>query len=108
MKIILLTGKQKHNHTTKGIEGSLRTFFHEAITFLQFLHAIISHQKMQGFWELGANTMPGLCSEQQLRVVTSVMQNVTMVPQGWGSVIALLNTPLYPNLLISPLLTGDC
>lgn len=30
---MLLTGKQKSNRTTKDIEGPLRTFLHEAISF---------------------------------------------------------------------------
>lgn len=54
------------------------------------------------FWGLGAKLMPGLRRVQQLRVVTPLMQNVTTAPRGWGSVIALLNAPLYTNLLISP------
>lgn len=33
MKIILLTGEQKSVDTTKGSEGSTRTFLHEAISF---------------------------------------------------------------------------
>lgn len=57
---------------------------------------------MQVFWGLGANAMPGLHCTQQLRVVTSLMQNVTVATRGRGSVIALLNAPLYTDLLISP------
>lgn len=51
---------------------------------------------------------PGLRSTQQLRVVTSFMQNVTAAPRGRGSVIALLNAPLYTGLLIAaPLARGS-
>lgn len=46
--------------------------------------------------------MPGLGYAQQWKVVTFLTQNVTTAPRKWGSVIALLNTPVYTDLLISP------
>lgn len=79
MKILLLTGEQKRSHITKDIEGSLRTFLHEAITFPESLCAIVA-KKCKMFWDHGANRMPGLYSVWQLRVVTCLIQNVTTTP----------------------------
>lgn len=77
---MLPTGEQKSSHITKGFEG-LRGHFctKPSVSPDPCMHAV-RRQKIQVFGGLGATVMPGLRSMQQLRLVTSLMQNVTTAP----------------------------
>lgn len=67
---MLLTGEQKSSHAAKGQQGHFCT--KPAVPPIPACH----HRQA---WP-GAHLMPGLCYELQLRVVTSLMQNVTTAP----------------------------
>lgn len=96
---MLLTGEQKNNHTAEGLRGPF--CMKPSVPLTPECH---HRQEMHMFWGLKANLMPSLHHVQQLRVVTLLMQNVTTALRGRCRVIASLNTPLYTDLLISPLL----
>lgn len=103
---MLSTGEEKSSHITKGCEGFTRTIFF--VCFCMKPSVSPSLCVCGGGGVLGVSLMLGLQSMLQLRVVTSLMQNVTMAPKGQGSLMALLNASLYTNLLIPALQARGC